>query len=48
MFKMAILLRFIDINKSQGIIQKKSASGSQMLPIVIFDEKCPFLKIVLF
>ena len=26
----------------QGIIQKKSASGSRMLPFVIFDKKCPF------
>ena len=26
----------------QGIIQKKSASGSWMLPFVIFDKKCPF------
>ena len=26
----------------QGIIQKKSASGSPMLPFVIFDKKVPF------
>ena len=26
----------------QEIIQKKLASGSQMLPFVIFDKKCPF------
>ena len=26
----------------QGIIQKKSASGSRMLPFVIFDKKVPF------
>ena len=33
----------------QGIIQKKLASGSRMLPLVIFDKKVPFFpKIVLF
>ena len=28
----------------QGIIQKKSASGSRMLPLVIFDKKMPFFQ----
>ena len=28
-------------NNDQGIIQKKSASGSRMLPFVIFDKKFP-------
>ena len=28
----------------QGIIQKKSASGSQTLPFVIFDKKVPFFQ----
>ena len=33
----------------QGLIQKKSASGSRMLPFVIFDKKVPFSpKVVLF
>ena len=27
---------------NQGIIQKKSVSGSRTLPLVIFDKKCPF------
>ena len=37
------------ILRSQGIIQKKSASSSWMLPFVIFDQKVPFLlKMVLF
>ena len=27
-----------------GIIQKKSASGSWTLSLVIFDKKCPFSK----
>ena len=31
------------ILRSQGIIQKKSASSSWMLPFVIFDQKVPFL-----
>ena len=26
----------------QGIIQKKSTSGSRMLSFVTFDKKCPF------
>ena len=26
----------------QGIIQKKSASGSRTLPFAMFDKKCPF------
>ena len=31
----------------QGIIQRKSASGSRTLPLVIFDKKVPFfIKIV--
>ena len=41
----------MDLSKAidQGIIQKKSASSSQMLPFVIFDKKVPFLpKVVLF
>ena len=29
---------------AQGIIQKKSGSGSQMLPFVIFDKKVPFFQ----
>ena len=29
----------------KGIIPKKSASGNQTLPRVIFDEKVPFFKI---
>ena len=29
-------------NIYQGIIQKKSASGSRTLLFVIFDKKCPF------
>ena len=34
---------------AQGIIQKKSTSGSWMLPLVIFHKKVPFFqKIVLF
>ena len=33
----------------EGIIQKKSASGSRTLPFVIFDKKMPFFpKMVLF
>ena len=37
------------ILRSQGIIQKKSASSSWMLLFVIFDQKVPFLpKMVLF
>ena len=33
----------------QGIIQKNSASGRQMLPFVIFDKKVPFFpEMVLF
>ena len=33
---------------NQGIIQKKSSSGSRMLPLVVFDQKVPFFpKIVL-
>ena len=28
---------------TQGIIQKKSASGSRTLPFVIYDKKLPFL-----
>ena len=31
-----------DTYYGQGIIQKKSASGSRTLPFVIFDKKCPF------
>ena len=30
--------------KIQGIIQKKSASGSRTLLFVIFDKKCPFFQ----
>ena len=34
---------------AQGIIQKKSASGNWMLPLVIFHKKVPFFqKVVLF
>ena len=37
-----------EFNK-QGIIQKRSASGSRTLPFVIFSKKVPFLtKVVLF
>ena len=33
---------------NQGIIQKKSVSGSRMLPLVVFNQKVPFFpKIVL-
>ena len=31
-----------DTHCGQGIIQKKSASGSRTLPFVSFDKKCPF------
>ena len=34
----------IDNGHCQGIIQKKSASGSQMLPFVIFDKSALFAK----
>ena len=37
------------LSAPQGIIQKKSAFGSQTLPFVIFDAKVPFLpKVMLF
>ena len=41
----------IDLRQTfyQGIIQKKSASGNRMLPLVIFDKKVPFFpKVMLF
>ena len=49
MQKISSHLKFIfKIQQNQGIIQKKSASGSRALPFVIFDKKVPFLpKVVL-
>ena len=54
-----LMVSAIDLQKSchtpyqndgvKGIIQKKSASAIQMLPLVIFEKKVPFLpKILLF
>ena len=43
------LLYKLKQNGIQGIIQKKSASGSRTLPFVISDKKVPFFpKMVLF
>ena len=33
---------YLALSKPQGLIQKKSVSGSQTLPFVIFDKKCSF------
>ena len=40
-FVIKVTLKKISI-AGQGVIQKKSASGSHMLPFVIFDKKVPF------
>ena len=37
-------VQFLNLCPFQGIIQKKSASGSRTLPLVVFDKKVPFFQ----